>query len=65
MSDAIRPERTIILGTSFCGSVISSDAPLESSKPTNMNCRRPMTPRKPTSVGFMSATITVPSGLPF
>ena len=33
MAAAMRPERRIILGTSFCGSVISSAAPLESSKP--------------------------------
>ncbi len=65
MAEAITPERTIILGTSFCGSVISSAAPLESSKPTNMNCSRPMTARKPAMLGLRSAIVSVPSGLPF
>ena len=65
MAAAMRPERRIILGTSFCGSVISSAAPLESSKPTNMNCSRPMTARNPRSVGLRLETVIVPSGLPF
>ena len=66
MAAAMRPERRIILGTSFCGSVISSAAPLESSKPTNMNCSRPMTAEEPDERRLAGRlTMSVPSGLPF
>src|SRR5216117_3337593 len=52
-------------GTSRCGFIISSDAPLDSSKPTHRNTRTPTTPRNPLIDGFRSATPIVPAGWPF
>ena len=61
---ATMPERTIITGTSRWACFISSAAPLESSKPTNRNCSRPITARKPVTLGFTEDRVTVPAGLP-
>src|SRR5712692_4956132 len=58
------PDPTIILGTSRLGLCISSDAPLDSSKPTHRNTSTPMTPRKPATEGLRSAADDVCAGCP-
>ncbi len=50
---------------SFCGFTISSEAPVESSNPSQLNIRTPTRNRKPEIVGRRSATPTVPAGRPF
>ena len=57
-------DRTIMAGTSRLGLRISSAAPVDSSKPTHMNTRMPITVRKPVSVGLKSPAADVPCGLP-
>src|SRR5215469_4313566 len=61
---AMRPDRTIIFGTSRFGLRISSEAPFDSSKPTHRNTRIPIAVRKPSSDGFRSPTVDAPAGLP-
>ena len=61
---AMRPDRTIILGTSRLGFRISSDAPLDSSNPTQRNTMIPIAVRKPFSDGFRSPTVDAPAGRP-
>ena len=58
------PARTIIFGTSRCGSIISSDAPLEVSKPTHKNTRMEIAVRNPFKEGLMSPAVEAPAGRP-
>ena len=58
------PDRRIIFGTSRCGWCISSEAPLDSSKPTHRNTRTPITVRNPLIDGLRSETVDTPAGRP-
>ena len=58
------PAPTIILGTSRRGLCISSDAPLDSSNPTQRKTRTPIAATNPLSVGLSSAAVEAPAGRP-
>ena len=60
----MKPEPTIMTGTSRRGLCISSDAPLDTSNPTHRNTRIPIAVRKPLSDGFRSAAVEAPAGRP-
>src|SRR5579862_1026179 len=61
---ASNPDRTIMAGTSRLGLRISSAAPVDSSNPTHMNTRTPITVRNPLRLGLKSAAADVPCGRP-
>ena len=59
------PERSTPIGTSRCGSTISSLAPDSSSKPTSKKTMLPITARKPLTLGLRVESGACPAGSPF
>ena len=63
-SAPITPDPRIIRGTSRWGLCISSDAPLDNSKPTHRKTSTPITVRNPFTDGLRSACPYTPAGRP-